>query len=213
VTIGSLLRTTPEIMVVWIRNIQKRTALNLPVILSNCNTLVEILRISHFDVNFMFVGKGFIKSLNLRYRRRNVVTDILAFPYFENLVPGVLPPVPRLEYDYTLGDIVLGTPQIVKDCEADGKHLDDYLPVIITHGLCHLLGYTHDTQNNLNKMRKKEIEVLTEFNRITGYDAVPLTPEKVEHFIMPLDEETKSFSGDVDHLQDGEKGGDDLLEE
>jgi len=116
-------------MVVWIRSIQKRTALNLPVILSNCNALMEILRIGHFDVNLMFVGKGYIKSLNLRYRRRNVVTDILAFPYFENLVPGVLPPVPRLEYDYTLGDIVLGTPQIVKDCEADGKHLDDYLPV------------------------------------------------------------------------------------
>ena len=45
------------------------------------------------------------------------------------MVPGVLPPVPRLEYDYTLGDIVLGTPQIVKDCEADGKRLNDYLPV------------------------------------------------------------------------------------
>lgn len=74
---------TDEIMVVWIRSIQKRTALNLPVILSNCNALMEILRIGHFDVNLMFVGKGYIKSLNLRYRRRNVVTDILAFPYFE----------------------------------------------------------------------------------------------------------------------------------
>lgn len=27
-----------------------------------------------------------------------------------------------------------------------------HLQVIITHGLCHLLGYTHDTQNNLNKV-------------------------------------------------------------
>ena len=82
---GSLNSFTPlnEIMVVWIRSIQKRTALNLPVILSNCNNLVEILRIGHFDVNLMFVGKGYIKSLNLRYRRRNVVTDILAFPNFE----------------------------------------------------------------------------------------------------------------------------------
>jgi len=33
------------------------------------------------------------------------------------------------------------------------------------------------------------------------------------YVFRPLDEETKSFSGDVDHLQDGEKGGDDLLEE
>ncbi|XP_078378670.1 endoribonuclease YbeY-like [Oculina patagonica] len=199
-------------MVVWIRNIQKRTVLNLPVILKNCNTLVDILRISHFDVNLMFAGRSFIKSLNLRYRRRNVVTDILAFPYFENLVPGVLPPLP-LEHDYTLGDIVLGTPRIVEDCEADGKQLDEYLPVIITHGLCHLLGYTHDTQNNLNKMRKKEIEVLTEFNRITGYNTVPITPEKVEHFTMPMNEENDSVSENADHLQDRAKPVNDLREE
>ena len=31
-------------------------------------------------------------------------------------------------------------------------------------------------------MRTKEVEVLTEFNRITGYNTVPITPEKVEHF-------------------------------
>ena len=70
-------------MVVLIRNLQKRTILNIPAILQNSNTLVEILRISQFDVNLVFVGKGFIKSLNLRYRRRNVATDVLAFPYLK----------------------------------------------------------------------------------------------------------------------------------
>ena len=70
-------------MVVLIRNLQSRTLLNLPGLLQNCNTLVDILRISYFDVNVIFVGKGFIKSLNLRYRRKNVVTDILSFPSIE----------------------------------------------------------------------------------------------------------------------------------
>ena len=70
-------------MVVLIRNLQTRTLLNLPVILQNSNILVEILRINRFDVNLVFVGKGFIKSLNLRYRRRNITTDVLAFPYLE----------------------------------------------------------------------------------------------------------------------------------
>lgn len=70
-------------MVALIRNLQTRTILNLPVLLQNSNTLLEILRISRFDVNLVFVGKGFIKSLNMRYRRRNVTTDILAFPYLE----------------------------------------------------------------------------------------------------------------------------------
>ena len=76
-------KKTLQIMVVLIRNLQKRIVLNTPLILQNANTLVDILRINHFDVNLVFVGKGFIKSLNLRYRRRNVTTDVLAFPYLQ----------------------------------------------------------------------------------------------------------------------------------
>lgn len=97
--------------------------------------------------------------------------------------PGVLPQTPLLPHQQTLGDIILGTPKIVEDCESDGVELDTYLPVshssllystllnwllnfsvshsifslifpqvIITHGLCHLLGYTHETQDNLSKV-------------------------------------------------------------
>lgn len=172
-------------MVVLIRNLQKRIVLNTPLILQNANTLVDILRINHFDVNLVFVGKGFIKSLNLRYRRRNVTTDVLAFPYLQLPKPGVLPQMPLKPHEYTLGDIVLGTHKITEDCESDGIELDTYLPVIITHGLCHLLGYTHETQDELDKMRNKEVEVLKEFNRRTGFNSVPVTPEKVELFRIP----------------------------
>ena len=70
-------------MVVLIRNLQTRTVLNLSTIFDNCNILVDILKIGHLDVNFAFVGKRFIKSLNDRYRQRNVVTDVLAFPNWE----------------------------------------------------------------------------------------------------------------------------------
>ncbi|XP_015761438.1 PREDICTED: putative ribonuclease [Acropora digitifera] len=93
--------------------------------------------------------------------------------------PGVPPKLPLKPYEHTLGDIVLGTPQIKEDCESDGVELDSYLPVIITHGLCHLMGYTHDTQENLDMMRSKEVEVLTEFNKRTGYNTVPITPRKL----------------------------------
>ncbi|XP_044170241.1 endoribonuclease YbeY-like isoform X2 [Acropora millepora] len=93
--------------------------------------------------------------------------------------PGVPPKLPLKPYEHTLGDIVLGTPQIKEDCESDGVELHSYLPVIITHGLCHLMGYTHDTQENLDMMRSKEVEVLTEFNKRTGYNTVPITPRKL----------------------------------
>ena len=43
--------------------------------------------------------------------------------------PGVFPKLPLKPYQHTLGDIVLGTPQIKEDCESDGVELDSYLPV------------------------------------------------------------------------------------
>lgn len=47
----------------------------------------------------------------------------------QTLKPGVLPRVPPLPHDHTLGDIILGTPKITEDCESDGVELDSYLPV------------------------------------------------------------------------------------
>jgi len=123
-----------------------------------------------------------------------VTTDILAFPYLEFPKPGILPQLPLQPHEYTLGDIILGTQKITEDCESDGVELDNYLPVIIAHGLCHLLGYTHDTQENLDKMRNKEIQVLTEFNKRTGYNAVPITPEKLELYRTPKPPKVKKES-------------------
>ena len=117
--------------------------------------------------------------------------------------------------------------------------------VIITHGLCHLLGYTHETQEDLDKvivklvlfvdghsntvhtkmiftsqqnvfivyitgktnhnislffffwqMRNKEIHVLEEFNKRTGYNAIPITPDKVELFRSVMNKTAKPFLRD-----------------
>ena len=69
----------------------------------------------------------------------------------QNLVPGVLPK-PELEWDYNLGDILLGMSVISDECTSDGMRLVDRLPVIVTHGLCHLIGYRHGDDVQWNKV-------------------------------------------------------------
>ena len=76
--------------------------------------------------------------------------SIITF-YFQNLVPGILPK-PELEWDYNLGDIVLGMPVISEECESDGVSLVDRLPVIVTHALCHLIGHRHGNEAQWNKV-------------------------------------------------------------
>ena len=70
---------------------------------------------------------------------------------FQNLVPEVLPK-PELEWDYNLGDIVLGMPVISDVCESEGVRLVDRLPVIVTHALCHLIGHRHGNVAQWNKV-------------------------------------------------------------
>lgn len=61
-------------------------------------------------------------------------------------------PKPELEWDYNLGDIVLGMPVISEVCESEGVKLVDRLPVIVTHALCHLIGHCHGNEAQWNKV-------------------------------------------------------------
>ncbi|EDO43628.1 predicted protein [Nematostella vectensis] len=162
-------------MSVFVRNFQQRVLFSEALLERDARVLVQLLKADRFDVSIVCAGGKRIKSLNLKYRRRNVQTDVLAFPYFENMKPGVLPN-PKLQDDWNLGDVILGMPVIHQDCQEDNKSVQEYLPVLITHGLCHLLGYTHDTEQNLQQMHKKEKEVLSGFNQVTGYNTKPLLP-------------------------------------
>ena len=55
---------------------------------------------------------------------------------------------PDKDHDYNLGDVILGMSVISDVCESEGLSLEHRLPVIFTHGLCHLLGYQHNTIDN-----------------------------------------------------------------
>ena len=65
----------------------------------------------------------------------------------QELRAGTLPEVDptREEDDNQLGDVILGMSVIGDECRCEGVRLEHRLPVIVTHGLCHLLGYRHDS--------------------------------------------------------------------
>ncbi|XP_061412790.1 endoribonuclease YbeY [Lethenteron reissneri] len=119
-----------------------------------------------------------IRNLNLHYRGEDRATDVLAFPYAQVVAPGVL-----LEAedgtgdslgDVNLGDVYLGVSYIQQSLRA-GERFHDALTVTLLHGMCHLLGYTHDTMADWKQMYEKESEVLLEYGRITGVTLAPLT--------------------------------------
>lgn len=70
-------------MSVFLVNLQKRVVFDSAVLVRDAKYLMQLLRLDKFDVSVVCTGGKLIKSLNLKYRKRNVQTDVLAFPYFE----------------------------------------------------------------------------------------------------------------------------------
>ncbi|NXU59811.1 YBEY Endoribonuclease, partial [Turnix velox] len=131
------------------------------------------LGVSRFDVGLVCASDGLMRRLNGRYRQRSEPTDVLSFP-FHQLAAGELPR-PRSRDEYNLGDIFLGVEYIHRQCLATGEDFDSVLAVTAAHGLCHLLGYRHDTEREWQRMYQKEVEILEDLNRLTGANLRPLT--------------------------------------
>ena len=72
------------------------------------------------------------------------------FPHFQNLKAGEIPQ-PDFPDDYNLGDIFLGVEFILQQCKEDEDYYD-ILTETATHGLCHLLGFTHSTEAEWQKV-------------------------------------------------------------
>ncbi|XP_067404913.1 endoribonuclease YbeY isoform X1 [Emydura macquarii macquarii] len=157
-----------------IRNLQKVIPIRRISLRRRIEILQKILNVQQFDLGVICVNNKNIQVLNSTYRQKNVPTDVLSFPFHENLKAGELPQ-PGYRDEYSLGDIFLGVEYIYQQCQENGEDYYSILTVTAAHGLCHLLGYQHNTEAEWQQMYQKEKQILEELNRITGGNLQPLT--------------------------------------
>ena len=101
------------------------------------------------DVEFVFVDDAAIAELNAEHRGKDKPTDVLSFP-----LEGDLPHLP-------LGSIVVSVDHIRRKAEELGHTPDEETALLFIHGLLHLLGYDHETDDG--EMRAKERELIEAF--------------------------------------------------
>ncbi|KAM7153728.1 endoribonuclease YbeY isoform 1-T4 [Macrochelys suwanniensis] len=157
-----------------IRNLQKVIPLRRIPLRRRIEILQKILDVQQFDLGVICLDNRNIQLLNSTYRQKNVPTDVLSFPFHENLKAGDLPQ-PSFRDEYNLGDVFLGVEYIYQQCQENGEDYYSILTVTAAHGLCHLLGYQHNTEAEWEQMYQKEKQILEELNGITGANLQPLT--------------------------------------
>lgn len=91
------------------------------------------------------------RALNRQYRGKDMPTNVLSFPLE---APGFIEP--RL-----LGDIVICAPVVAQEASGQGKQEQAHWAHMLIHGVLHLLGYDHDSDEEAKVMESAEVDILS----------------------------------------------------
>ena len=118
-------------------------------------------------------------GLNAEYRGKNYPTNILSFPFEK---PSIelseeydidLTQLDELD-DNHLGDLVICEPVLQKEAKQQGKSLEQHWAHLLVHGVLHLQGYDHISDEEAEIMETLEVEILGKlgfanpYNEVTG---------------------------------------------
>jgi len=93
------------------------------------------------NLSIALIEQGRIRELNKRYRGKNRVTDVLAFPTRE----------------LGLGEIVICLREVKKNAKRFSSVFEKELVRVLIHGILHLLGYDHEKSDaQAKKVEEKQ---------------------------------------------------------
>lgn len=95
------------------------------------------------------------QEINRDYRGKDYATNVLSFEF--ELPPGLV--VEDMEMPY-LGDLVICAPVVVAEAREQNKDLTAHWAHLLVHGVLHLQGYDHLTDEEAAEMEALEIEIL-----------------------------------------------------
>ncbi len=124
------------------------------------NAAAEAELLADSELAITLVDETTIRNLNRDYRGIDQSTDVLSFALNEG-IEG------ELEFDheeYLLGDIIISMPHVYRQAAEYGHSVERELAFLALHGFLHLIGETHDTDEEAQQMFAKQEQILTNLN-------------------------------------------------
>jgi len=118
--------------------------------------LVFIFRKKKVQISILLTSSSKMKLLNQKFRSIKKDTDVLSFPfYYKNNLN--LKSKKSLLY---IGDLALSYGYIWKKVKKNKKEFIVYTKKMLVHGILHLIGFSHNTYKQFNKMHFLEKKIL-----------------------------------------------------
>ena len=111
--------------------------------------VLEILQKDKWDLSVLFCGNNYIRSLNAQYRNKDEPTDVLSFSMGETKRGRFLP-----------GDIVISLESLEENAASYRIQPDEELRRLLIHGILHLDGMDHETNEEGEPMLQLQEKIL-----------------------------------------------------
>lgn len=145
---------------IFIKNRQRKIPVNTQHLADQVQAMLATVGYPDFGVGILLTTNCSIRKFNKMFRGKDKPTDVLSFPYYTKLKPGQRINA-RTEEERYLGDIVISLEYAMKDAPITwARPFRDHLVVLIAHGIAHLLGHDHVTDEQWKLMQKEEQKLL-----------------------------------------------------
>ncbi|MBR2968769.1 MAG: rRNA maturation RNase YbeY [Clostridia bacterium] len=119
-----------------------------------------------------FVSEEEIADLNRRLRKVDGVTDVLSFPSLDK-VRGKVIYKKNFPFDVDDGAVFIGSIAVCvkraeEQAEEYGHSREREFTYLVCHGLLHLFGYDHMTDEDKREMRDLEDKIMAEIDVLRG---------------------------------------------
>ena len=95
------------------------------------------------NISLALVSPDEIKKLNKEYRQQDSVTDVLSFPEHASIEELKEAALKNQAEELFLGELILCYNDINEYAEKEGLNLKNELAKVFSHGILHLLGFSH----------------------------------------------------------------------
>ena len=135
-------------MTIIVQSRERKKRIKIKDVRSWAKKVLEQLGIRRGELSVLLVDDDEIRQLNLKYLGRDRPTNVMAFP-----MDG---PDPKI-----LGDVVISTETAQRESQELGIGTEEYIALLLIHGILHLLGYDHERdEEEALRMQQKEGELL-----------------------------------------------------
>ena len=110
---------------------------------------------SSYELSLRLTSDREIARFNHQYRQKDRPTDVLAFANLESELISL-----EFTESLYLGDLIISLDTANEQAREQKHSLVTEITWLATHGLLHLLGWDHPDDDNLNKMLKKQANLL-----------------------------------------------------